>query len=106
MATKELKVQPDIVKEKANQMADCTSQIKLTFSNIKIEVESLKTVWDSDASKTFQKKFNDLQDDVQRMFGVSEEYTEDLMQIASTYTTVEEEANALAGQLRDDVFHI
>ena len=106
MATKELKVQPDIVKAKAEQMATCTGQIKNTFGNIELEITSLKTVWESDASKTFQNKFENLKDDIQRMFGVAEEYTDDLLQITTTYNTVEQEANALANQLRDDVFHI
>jgi len=107
MASKEIKIQPDIVKQKAEQMANCTSQIKNTFSNINIEVGSLKQVWDSDASRTFQTKFDNLQDDIQRMFGVAEEYSEDLIAIATTFINTEEEANNLVqSQLRDDVFHI
>ena len=106
MASKELKVQPAEVKQKAAQMAVCTGQIKNTFNNIKLEVESLKLTWDSEASRAFQGKFNGLQDDIQRMFGVAEEYSEDLEAIANTYLQTESDAAAEVNKLSDDVFRI
>ena len=106
MATKELKADPAIVNKIANQMSTCQQQIVNTFSNIKLEVDSLKNIWDSDSSRTFQTKFDGLQDDIQRMLGVAKEYSDDLTQISTTYSQIEQEAQQVNQTLTDDVFHV
>lgn len=106
MANKEIKIDPAVVNQKAGQMSNCTGQIEGVFNNIKIEVSSLKSVWDSDASRAFQSKFDALQDDIQRMIGVAREYSEDLVEISRTFTQIEQEAVQLEQALQDDVFHV
>lgn len=60
-------------------------------------------VWSGDAAQAYRKKFNDLQDDIQKMCKMITEHVTDLNEIAAQYETSEESNITAAQTLSSDV---
>lgn len=101
---KELKVDPQIVEAKANQMNATREQVSTTMTDIKNEMDGLKASWISETASKTQTQFETAQADVQAMLNVIAEYSQDLLEVARIYKTTESESTQRAASLPTDIF--
>lgn len=67
-------------------------------------VQGLSSVWTGEASQAYMAKFNQLNDDIQRLIKMVNEHATDLQEMASVYTNAEEtqimsDINTLVGDV-------
>ncbi len=60
-------------------------------------------VWSGEAAEAYKRKFQQLQDDIDRMVNMIDEHVKDLMQMADVYERAENANKELANSLKDDV---
>lgn len=98
-----LKVDPQKLISTADEFNATGGQIRgLTEQMISI-IDSLKSVWEGDASTTYNTKFHQLDDDMQRMHRMIEEHVKDLNEMAQQYITAENANIDIGSGLAGDV---
>lgn len=80
-----LKVQPEVLSTKADEIAVEKNSIVGIMDQVKSEISSLTGTWSSNASDDFQAKFKQLYDDMDNVFVILTEYINDLKQAAEVY---------------------
>ena len=98
-----IKVDPQKLISTADEFNATGAQVRgLTERMIDI-IDSLKSVWEGEASTTYSTKFHQLDDDMIKMHKMIEEHVKDLNEMAQQYITAEntniETGNALAGDV-------
>lgn len=84
-----IKVDPQKLIGTADEFNGIGGQVKgLTDQMVSI-IDSLKSVWEGDAANTYNAKFHQLQDDMDRMYRMIQEHVKDLNEMAQEYITGE-----------------
>lgn len=88
----------------ANTLNSTGKQIKSITTQMTSMINSLSgSVWSGDASSAYKKKFNELQDDINRMSKMIDEHVTDLTAMAKEYEKAESANVTLANSLSGDV---
>jgi WXG100 family type VII secretion target len=98
-----IKVDPQKLISTSEQFGTTGSQIKsLTDQMISI-VDSLKSSWQGDAATSYNTKFRQLDNDMQKMYSMIQEHVSDLNEMAQKYIAAENANVELGSQLAGDV---
>ena len=98
-----IKVDPQQLISTADEFNGTGGQVKgLTDQMVSI-IDSLKSVWEGEAATTYNTKFHQLQDDMDKMYRMIQEHVKDLNEMAQQYISAEnsniDTGNALAGDV-------
>ena len=95
-----LKVQPDVLSSKAGELSNEKTIVLDLMDQAKASIKSLTGVWKSEASDTYQGKFNQTYPDIDNMLALIAEYANTLKRIGDEYETGESGAKVVADGLR------
>lgn len=99
-----LKVTPDRLRSTASNFQSTGRQIKgMTTSMTDIVNQLSGRVWSGDAADAYKRKFNQLQDDINKMVRMIDEHVTDLNEMANEYERVENTNKNLSNGLKGDV---
>lgn len=98
-----IKVTPEKLISTAEEFNSANSQVQNLTQQMLSTVDSLKSVWEGEAATSYNTKFHQLEDDMNRMHSMINEHVTDLKNMAQQYQTAEqanaEVGNALAGDV-------
>ncbi len=97
-----LKVNPETLLAKANEISTEKNNINGTLEEIKSQLKSLPAGWKSEGSDTFQNKFNQTYDDIESVLLIITEHISDLTEISNLYRTAESTTKAKSESLPTD----
>ena len=84
-------------------MFGTSGQVKgLTEQMVSI-IDSLKSVWEGEAATTYNTKFHQLQDDMDKMYRMIQEHVKDLNEMAQQYISAENSNIDTGNALADNV---
>lgn len=99
-----LKVSTGELTKTASAFQNSGNNIKTMTNQMTELVKGLTgNVWSGDAEQAYIKKFDGLQDDMNRMAKMIEEHVKDLQEMAKAYESAEEANIAAANSLTSDV---
>ena len=98
-----IKVDPQKLISTADSFNGTSGQVKSLTDKMVSIVDSLKSAWEGEASTTYNTKFHQLQDDMDKMYRMIQEHVKDLNEMAQQYIKAEntnvETGKALAGDI-------
>ena len=101
--TGNLLVTPEKLISTADEFNGINGQVNTLTQTMIDTINSLNSTWAGEAATAYNSKFNELNDDMQRISRMIVEHSNDLKEMASNYQTAEstnvETANALAGDV-------
>lgn len=104
MASGYLRVDPSVLQSTASSFESTgTSVNNLTEQMTSIVTSLTGQVWSGEAATAYVTKFNGLQDDMNRIYKMIKEHSEDLIEFAQQYTSAETANTELANSLSADV---
>lgn len=99
-----LKVEPSRLKSTAANFQTTglhVQRMTQTMTNIVNQLSG--SIWSGEAADAYKRKFNQLQDDINRMVKMINEHVTDLNAMASEYQRIEDVNKNLANSLKGDV---
>ncbi len=104
MATGTLRVTPQQLERTASGFESKAREVQTITQQMTSTVTSLTgQVWSGEAATAYVTKFKGLQDDMDRIYKMIQEHSDDLIQMARQYSDVETKNEDLANQLASDV---
>lgn len=103
MAGIKLKVSPDSLKSKAQEIDGQINRVESYWNQISQLIKNSKSYWVGDASDEHQKYRNDVEDDVTQVIKRLREHPKDLLKMADVYEKTESELVKQTSSLPDDV---
>ncbi len=104
MASGILRVSPEKLQSTASSFEGSASSVQNLTQQMTSIVTSLSgRVWSGDAATAYVNKFNGLQDDMNRIYKMIKEHSDDLIQMAQQYSSAESSNANLANSLSSDV---
>lgn len=103
MAGIQLKVTPDTLKSKAQEVQSQIKSFETQWKQLQDIVTKTKGYWVGEASDLHQKQFKDYKEDVDKILKRLNEHPVDLMKMANVYDEGEAAAIAIAQSLPEDV---
>ena len=97
-----LKVQPEALSTKSNELNVEKNNILTTLEQVKTEMTSLVGTWKSPASDEFQVRFKQLYDDMENVIAIISEHVNDLNEASGIYASAESAAKSAAEALPVD----
>lgn len=98
-----IKVDPQKLISTSEEFSTTGNQVKTLTDNMITIIDSLKSVWEGEAATTYNTKFHQLQDDMDKMHRMIQEHVKDLIEMAQQYITAEntniDTGNSLAGDV-------
>lgn len=98
-----IKVDPQKLISTAEEFSGTGNQVKTLTDNMISIIDSLKSVWEGEAATTYNTKFHQLQDDMDKMNRMIQEHVKDLNEMAQQYIIAEntniDTGNSLAGDV-------
>ncbi len=98
-----LKVTPEILVSKADEVLKDVSSIKQAMEHISQKVEGTKAYWIGEAGDLHRKLYNDQKESIEEMMRRLSEHPRDLKVIANNYLTTERQVEDMANALMDNV---
>lgn len=98
-----IKVNPDTLKSTASEFASQGASLQQTTTAMIDLINGVTSAWAGEAAQSYINKFNQLQDDMDRMFRMVQEYSNDLQEIATAYQAGEQNSMEAAEALSTDV---
>ncbi len=98
-----LKVSPDVLKSKAQEVQTKTGNFEKSWKQLVQVVHNTKGYWVGEASNAHQRQLKDCEDDVEKIIRRLKEHPKDLLAMAGIYEEAEKEAMDIANALPDDV---
>lgn len=84
-----LKVDPQKLITTASDFSTTGGEVRNLTSEMISIVNSLSSVWEGEAATTYNTKFHELDDDMERMHRMIQEHVKDLNDMATQYITAE-----------------
>lgn len=103
MADIQLKVSPDVLQSKAQEIMGQIGKIENYWNRIHDTVSGSSSYWQGEASDYHRKYLKDNDDDVKKLLKRLKEHPTDLQKMAGIYVKAEETASEAASALPDDV---
>lgn len=98
-----LRVDPSKLMSTADSFGTTGNQVQRLTDGMLSTVDSLKNAWEGDAANAYTRQFNQLRDDMGRIYSMIQEHVKDLNTMAQSYAQAEqtntESGNALAGDV-------
>lgn len=101
--TGQLLVTPEQLISASNEFSASNSQVKNITSQMLDIVRSMSASWEGEANTAYLNKFNQLEDDMEKIFRMINEHVDDLQEMASNYQLAESTNVDTAGALSGDV---
>ena len=101
--TGHLLVTPEQLRSASGEFSSTNGQIRTITGEMISLVNSLNSVWSGEAADAFKTKFNQLNDDIERIYRMIDEHVKDLQEMAAEYDKAERESIDNANTLRGDV---
>ena len=98
-----LKVSPDVLKSKAQEIESEINRIQSYWKQISKMILNSRNYWAGEASEEHQKYRVDVEDDMQVIFKRLREHPRDLLSMADIYISTEQEVIEEVSVLPDDV---
>ena len=98
-----LKVKPEVLKSKSNEISQNINKIERQLDNIGKVIIGTKKYWEGDASNMHQKHYKTFQDDIPMVIKRLKEHPTDLLKMANIYDETEKTNQSLATKLPSDV---
>lgn len=100
----ELKVKPSELRSKANEFKTKSNTIQNKTNAMLTLIKGINgTTWSGDAANSFKAQFQKLEEDMNQMHSIINEYATDLETIAQKYETTENQNEQIAKSLQTDV---
>lgn len=104
MASGILRVTPEKLQATASSFEGTGTNVNNLTQQMTSIVTSLSgQVWSGEAATAYVNKFNGLQDDMERIYKMVKEHSDDLIEMAQQYMTAESANADLANSLSSDV---
>ncbi len=84
-----LKVTPEKLIQSSGEFATAGGQMKNLTGEMMSQVQSLKSIWQGEASTAYSTKFQSLQTDMDKLHRMVQEHAADLQEMASQYQSAE-----------------
>lgn len=97
-----LKVTPEKLSETAEKFSMAEQSIRSLTGEMTSIVDGFKSVWQGEAATGFISRFNALSEDMERMYAMIREHSDDLREMASEYMQAEEESVQQAASLNTE----
>ena len=98
-----IKVDPQKLISTADEFNGTGGQVKSLTDNMVSIIDSLKAAWEGEAATTYNTKFHQLQDDMDKMYRMIQEHVKDLNEMAQQYMTAENANIDTGSSLAGDV---
>lgn len=98
-----LLVTPEKLIETSSEFSTCMGQVQTLTSSMMEQVRSMSNFWEGDAATAYLTKFNELEDDIQRVHTMIQEHVTDLNEMASIYQKAESKSQEISGALSGNV---
>ncbi len=98
-----IKVDPQKLISTADEFNGTGNQVKSLTDNMVSIIDSLRSVWEGEAATTYNTKFHQLQDDMDKMYRMIQEHVKDLNEMAQQYITAENANIEIGSSLAGDV---
>lgn len=92
-----IKVAPETLASTATTFETQANQIRTLTGQMMELIRGLGSTWNGDASRSYLEKFNGLESDMNKIFGMISEHSKDLTEMASIYSSAEK-SNVEASQ--------
>lgn len=103
MADIQLRVRPDVLKKKADELGRQIGNAERNWNRLCSVVRASKHYWEGDAGDCGRRLLEGIEEDVGMVFRRLREHPSDLLQMAGVYIDTEAKASELASTLPDDV---
>ncbi len=103
MAGIQLKVTPEVLKAKAQEITTQINKIQADWNKVSTLVENSKSYWEGEASEVHRKLKKEMDDDVVRIIKRLKEHPDDLLKMADIYLDVDRKVTQVISSLPDDV---
>lgn len=98
-----IKVTPETLQSTAAEFSSQGQQLNTLTTSMMELVQALNSIWTGEASAAFINRFTGLQQDMDKMFRMVQEHSQDLQDMATAYqqaeTTSQEAAQALSANV-------
>ena len=101
--TGNLLVTPEQLRSASGEFSTTNGQIRSITGEMISLVNALSSVWSGEAADAFKTKFNQLSDDIERIYRMIEEHVKDLEEMAARYEAAEKESIDSSNALRGDI---
>lgn len=103
MGSIQLKVAPDVMKSKAQEVSGQINNISKSWREMCNIINKSKGYWEGEASDCHRKAFDDNKTDMEELLKRLKEHPKDLLEMAGIYLQAESEAQKMASSLPDDI---
>lgn len=101
--TGQLLVTPEQLISTSNEFSSTNTQVKTITTQMLEIVRGMSSSWEGEANTSYLGKFNQLEDDMDRIYRMINEHVEDLQEMAANYQQAEntniDTSNALPGDV-------
>ena len=91
------------LRSEATNFRTHADELRLVTDHMLQLVESTRNVWRGEARERYYNQFEGLRDDMAKIYDMCEEYSTDLLEIATNYESAEADNQATAGGLKADI---
>ena len=103
--TGNLLVTPEQLRSASGEFSSTNGQIRSITGEMISLVNALSSVWSGEAADAFKTKFNQLSDDIERIYRMIDEHVKDLQEMATQYEAAEKESIENSNALRGDIIN-
>lgn len=96
-------VTPEQLESTANEFNSIMTQVQSLTTNMTDQINGMGAKWQGEASTAYINKFNQLQDDIDKMARMINEHVTDLNEMASLYRSTEQKNEELGNSLASDI---
>lgn len=98
-----IKVTPQELTNAANEFQSAGQQVKSATDKMIMMVSATKSTWSGEAATAYNNKFNQLNDDMVKIYSMINEHVKDLTEMARTYQEAENANVEVASGLTGDI---
>lgn len=98
-----LLVTPEKLKETSGEFSTCMNQVQTLTTNMMDLIRGMSSFWEGEAASAYMNKFNELEDDIQKIHTMINEHVKDLEEMATIYQNAEKRSQDIAGELQGNV---
>lgn len=99
----EIKVEPDVLDAKAQEVSSAVSQMEQLFNSIQATVDRTQYYWIGEAGNVHRNAFREQKDDIEVILKRLKEHPVDLRKIANTYRTTERDQTNISSQMSSNL---
>lgn len=101
--TGSLLVTPEKLIDTSSEFSNRMSQVQSLTNSMMDLIRSMSSFWEGEAASAYLNKFNELQDDIQKIHSMINEHVTDLNEMARIYKKAEIKSQEISGALSGNV---